>query len=76
MFQIKRSHLHFLSFKPLKLVDKFKYLESSNSYPESDMHIGKAWTATDWLSIIWKSDLSDEIKWDLFQALVVSVLLH
>ena len=33
-------------------------------------------TAIDRLSIIWKSDLSDELKRDFFQALVVSILWY
>ena len=40
------------------------------------MHIGKAWTASDRLSTIWKSLLSDKIKRDFFQDIAVSVLLH
>ena len=49
----------------LKLVYKFTYLSSSVSSTESDinMHLVKARTAIDSLSIIWKSDLSDGIKW-------------
>ena len=42
----------------LKLVDKFTYLGSSVSSTENDINMqqAKAWTAIDWLSIIWKSD--------------------
>ena len=36
----------------------------------------KVWTATDRLSIIWKSDLTDEMKRSFFQAAVVSILLY
>ena len=36
----------------------------------------KAWTAIDKLSIIWKSDLTDEMKRSFFQAAVVSILLY
>ena len=48
------------------------------SSTESDVNIcpTKAWTAIDWLSIIWKSDQSDEIKYDFFQAGTVSILLY
>ena len=48
----------------LKLVDKFIYLKSSISSTENDinMQLAKAWTAINRLSIIWKSDLSNEIK--------------
>ena len=48
----------------LRLVDKFTYLESSVSSIENDIDtlLTKAWTAIDRLSIIWKSDLTDEMK--------------
>ena len=36
----------------------------------------KAWTAIDRLSIIWKSDLTDKMKRNFFQAAVVSILLY
>ena len=40
------------------------------------MQLAKAWTAIDRLSNIWKSDLSDKIKRNFFQAVVVLVLLY
>ena len=60
----------------LKFVDKFTYLESSVSFAENDITTRqeKTWTAIDRLSIIWKSDLSDKIKYNFFQAPVVSIL--
>ena len=62
----------------VKLVDKFMYLSSSVLSTESDinMHRVKAWTAIDSLSIIWKSDKSDKIKRNFFQAVVVLILLY
>ena len=65
-----------LSGKPLKLVDQFIYLSSSISSSENDVNIylAKVWNTIDWLLIIWKSDLSDKIKWNFFQA--VSVWMH
>ena len=36
----------------------------------------KAWTAIDRLSIIWKSDLTDKMKCNFFQAAVISILLY
>ena len=44
----------------LKLVEQFSYFSSNISSTESDVsiHVGKAWTIIDTLSIIWKSDLS------------------
>ena len=63
---------------PLKLVDKFTYLGSSVASTEKDIdtRLTKAWTAINWLSIIWKSDLTDEMKRSFFQAAVVSILLY
>ena len=62
----------------LRLVDKFTYIGSSVSSTENDIdtRLTKAWTAIDRLSIIWKSDLTDEIKRSFFQAAVVSILLY
>ena len=57
----------------LKLDDKFTYLGKSVSSTEKDidMRLTKAWTANDRRSIIWKSDLTDKIKRNFFQAAVV-----
>ena len=62
----------------LKLVDKFTYLRSSVSSTEKDIdtRLTKAWTAIDRLSIIWKSDLTDQMKRSFFQAVIVSILLY
>ena len=62
----------------LRLVDKFTYLGSSVSSTENDIdtRLTKSWTAIDRLSIIWKSDLTDEMKRSFFQAAVVSILLY
>ena len=59
-----------LSGRALRLVDKFTYLGSNISSTESDVNIrlAKARITIGRLSIIWKSDLSDMIKQDLFQA--------
>ena len=48
----------------LKRLDKFTYLGSSVSSTEKDIdtRLTKAGTAIDWLSIIWKSDLTDKMK--------------
>ena len=53
---------------PLKLVDKFTYLESSVASTEKDIdtRLTKAWTAINRLSIIWKSDLTDKMKRSFF----------
>ena len=57
----------------LKLVDKFTYFRSSISSTEKDinMQLMKAWTAIDRLSIMWKSNLSDKIKCNFFQAVLL-----
>ena len=62
----------------LKLVDKFNYLGSSVSSTEKDIgpQLAKTWTAYDRLSAIWKSDLTDKMKRNFFQAAVVSILLY
>ena len=61
-----------------RLLNQFTFLGSNISSTESDVNmlIRKAWTAIDKLSIIWKSDLSNRIKWEFFQAIAVSVLLY
>ena len=62
----------------LKLVDNFTYLGSSVSSTEKDIdtRLTKARTAIDRLSIMWRSDLTDKMKCNLFQAAVVSILLY
>ena len=40
------------------------------------MQLTKAWTATNRLSVIWKSDLTDKMKRSFFQAVTVSILLY
>ena len=59
-------------------VDQFTYLDSSISSTESDANIRhvKTWTAIDRLLIILKSDISDKIKRDFFQAVAMSALLY
>ena len=67
-----------LNGNTLKLVDKFTYLGSSVSSTETDINtrLSKSWTATDSLSVIWKSDLTDRMKRSFFQAAIVSILLY
>ena len=47
-----------------KLVEKFTYLENIVLSIENDINtwLAKAWTAIDWLTVIWKSDRADKIK--------------
>ena len=61
----QRSDISSLNCSSLKLVDKFTQQGSSVSSTETDINaqLPNTWTAIDWLSIIWKSDKTDEIKW-------------
>ena len=72
------GNINTLEGASLRLVDKFTYLGSSVSSTENniDTRLTKAWTAIDRLSIIWKSDLTDEMKRSFFSAAVVSILLY
>ena len=67
-----------LNGKSLKLKFPFTYLGCNISSTECDLSIciGKAWTAIENLSTIWKFGLFHKIKWKLFQAVAVSVLLY
>ena len=62
----------------LKLVDKFTYLGSSVSSTEKDINtwLAKVWTTINWLSVIWKSDMTNKRKRHFFQAAVVLILLY
>ena len=62
----------------LKLVDKFTDLGRSVSSTEKDIdtRLANAWTASDRLLVIWKSDLTDIMKCSFFQAAVVLILLY
>ena len=66
------------SGKSFRFIEKFAYLSSNITSTESNVNtqLVKAWTANDRLSIIWKSDLSDKIKRDFFQAATVLILLY
>ena len=74
----QRGGISTLKRGPLKLVEKFTYLGSSVSSTENDINtcLAKAWTANDRLSVIRKSDLTDQIKHVFFQSAVVSILLY
>ena len=62
----------------LKLVDKFTYLKCSVSSTKNDINmcLKKVWTAMKRLLILWKSNLSDKIRYNFFQAADVSPLMH
>ena len=57
-----------LKSDPLKLVNKLSYLRNSVSSAKNDINtpLAKAWTAIDWLSVIWKSDMTNKIKPSFF----------
>ena len=65
-----------LSSKPKESVHQFQIPGSNISFTESDFNvkIGKTWTAIERLSISLKSDLTNIIKWDYFQAVSMLVL--
>ena len=74
----QRGDISTLKGGSLILVDKFTNLGSSVSSTEKDINtqLAKAWTAIDWLSVIWKSDLTDKIECSFFQAAVASILQY
>ena len=76
MYSEQEGAISALSDTLLKLVDQFTWLNSDISSTESDVNIclPKAWNAIDSQSIIWKSNLSDRIKRDFFEAVLVSIL--
>ena len=72
------GHISTLDETSLKPVDKFIYLGSSVSSTKKDIDtwLTKAWAAIDKLSVIRKSDLTDQMKRSFFQAMAVSILLY
>ena len=74
----QRGDIFALNSSRLKLVDKFTYQGSSVSSTETDINTGlaQAWITINWLSVIWKSDLTDKIKRSFFQEVVVSILSY
>ena len=74
----QRTDISTLKSGSLKLVDKFTYPGSSVSSTENNIYtrLAKAWSAIDRLSDVWKSDLTDKIKRNFFQATAVSILLY
>ena len=76
--QYQRGDISILNGGSLKLLDKFNYLRSSVSSTENNVNTWfvKAKSTINRLLVIWKSDLSDKIKHNFFQAAVVSILLY
>ena len=74
----KTEYITALNSGSLKLVDKFTYIRSRVSSMENDVNarLAKAWTAIDKSLVVWKSDQSDKMKRNFFQAAVMSILLY
>ena len=72
------GYISTLNSSSLKLVDKFTYLGSSVSSTKTDIEVRltKAWAAINWLSVIWKLDVTDKMKRSFFQAAILSILLY
>ena len=72
------SDISTLNGSSLKRVDKFTYLRSSVSSTKADINgwLAKIWTALNRLTVTWKSDLTDKIKRNFFQAAVVLILQY
>ena len=62
----------------IKNVDNFKYLGSyiANTENYINTRIAKAWAALNSMNILWKSNLSENLKRSFFRAVVESVLVY
>ena len=62
----------------LKWVVQFIYIGTNISLTESNIYIckGKAWTAIDRLLTTRKFALSNEIKWEFFQVVAMSIFMY
>ena len=62
----------------IKQVNDFKYIVSYIASTEHDINfrIGKAWSALNQLTNIWKSRLSKNLKRNFFRATVESVIVY
>ena len=60
--QNQKGDISALKGGSLKRVDKFTYLGKSVSSTKNDIdtQLAKEWNAIDWLSVIWRSDVSDK----------------
>ena len=77
MFFKQNSTISTSSGKPLILVDQSAYFNSNILSTERGyQHIAKAWIAMDWLLIIWKSNLSNKMKWNFFWVIAMSILVY
>ena len=66
------------SGEPIKAVESFTYLGSEINSTKQDVkiRIAKAWTALNKMDIVWKSDLSKDLKRSFFRATVESVMMY
>ena len=64
--------------KELAEVSNFKYLGSYIQSSEADLKakITVVWKALNSMSTVWKSHISDSVKWKFFQATVEIILLY
>ena len=70
--------VHSLKGTPLNQVDDYKYLGSFLSSSEKDFKVrkGMAWSACNKMHNIWSSQLSRELKINIFRATVEPILLY
>ncbi len=66
----QRGDISSLDGSSLKRVDKFTYRDRHQHATSKSM------AGIDWLSVIWKSDLTNKIKRSFFQAAVMSIVLY
>ena len=74
----QRYDISTLNGGSLKLVDKFTYLRSSVSSIENDINtwLAKVGKTNDRLSVIWKSDLSNELKLPSSDCVSTTIWIH
>ena len=75
---LTQGDLQSLSIKkqPLELGKNSEESRVSSTETGIDTRLIKAWTATDRLSVIWKSNLTDKVKRSFLHAVIVSILLY
>ena len=66
----QRDKISIQNYSSLKLVDNFTYLGGSVSSTETHINtrLSNTWNAIDKLSVIWKSDLADNMKFSFFSS--------
>ena len=77
-FNNPQGNLVDMSGAALSQVTDFQYLGSwvESTKKEVEVHMAKAWAACSKLNSVWQSDLSKDLKINLFRAAVESVLLY